>query len=148
MNIGRLGAGVRNFPRLAFNAAGVLYGMDDQSRLYTVNTASGVATLVGGGTGVVAGFPASIRGDIAFSPTGTLYATAGDNSSLYTINIGALTSALVGSTGQTNIAGNAFVNGGLLLAVESDTTTRLDPQPRERPSCHTRRRLALYTWPR
>ncbi|HJQ34764.1 MAG TPA: hypothetical protein VJ866_21625 [Pyrinomonadaceae bacterium] len=122
-NVGRLGTNIRNFPRLAFNAAGVLYGMDDQSRLYTVNTASGAATLVG----TVANLPASIRGDMAFAPNGTLYATAGDNSSLYTINTGTLTAALVGATGQTNIAGNAFVNGGLLLAVESvspdDVTT-------------------------
>ena len=115
--IGTLGGGVRNFPRLAFNASGTLYGMDDQSRLYTVNTATGAATLVG----TVAGFPASIRGDMAFAPNGTLYATAGDSTSLYTINIGALTSSLIGATGQTNIAGMAFANGAILYAVESNS---------------------------
>ncbi len=114
-NVGTLGGGVRNFPRLTFNAAGVLYGMDDQSRLYTVNTGTGRATLVG----TVAGFPASIRGDMAFAPNGTLYATTGDSSSLYTINLGTLAATLVGATGQTNIAGMGFVGGGALLAVES-----------------------------
>ncbi|HVF42398.1 MAG TPA: hypothetical protein VM936_05290 [Pyrinomonadaceae bacterium] len=114
--IGSLGGGIRNFPRLAFNATGTLYGMDDQSRLYTVNTTNGSATLVG----TVTGLPASIRGDMAFSPTGALYATSGDTASLYTVNIGGLSAALVGSTGQVNIAGNAFAGGGRLLAVESN----------------------------
>ncbi|HVF45669.1 MAG TPA: hypothetical protein VM936_21765 [Pyrinomonadaceae bacterium] len=117
-NLGTLGGGIRNFPRLAFNSTGTLYGMDDQSRLYTVNTTNGNATSVG----TVTGFPASIRGDMAFNAAGTLYATTGDNSSLYTINTVALTATLVGATGQTNIAGNAFVNGGRLLAVESNAT--------------------------
>ncbi|HEX8352841.1 MAG TPA: DUF11 domain-containing protein, partial [Pyrinomonadaceae bacterium] len=117
-NVGTLGGGIRNFPRLTFNAAGVLYGMDDQSRLYTVNTGTGRATLVG----TVSGFPASIRGDIAFAPNGTLYATTGDSSSLYTINTGTLTASLVGATGQTNIAGMGFVGGGRLIAVESNAS--------------------------
>src|ERR671932_409067 len=91
--------------------------MDAHPRLYTVNTTNGAATLVG----TVAGFPASIRGDMAFNASGTLYATAGDSTSLYTINIGALTSSLVGATGQTNVAGMAFASGAKLYAVESNS---------------------------
>ncbi|HEY0173247.1 MAG TPA: DUF11 domain-containing protein, partial [Pyrinomonadaceae bacterium] len=125
--IGTLGGGIRNFPRLAFNAAGTLYGMDDQGRLYTVNTGNGAATIVGnnGNGGNVANFPDSIRGDMAFAPDGTLYATTGDNSSLYRIDIAAMSATVVGSTGQTLIAGNAFVDGGLLLAVESNAANTI-----------------------
>ncbi|HEX8503347.1 MAG TPA: hypothetical protein VF659_22375 [Pyrinomonadaceae bacterium] len=124
VTIGTLGGGVRNFPRLAFNAAGTLYGMDDQGRLYTVNTGNGAAAVVGpnGNGGNIANFPDSIRGDMAFAPDGTLYATAGDNSTLYRIDIAALSATAVGPTGETLIAGNAFVNGGLLLAVESNAS--------------------------
>src|SRR5205085_1984590 len=59
-------------PRLAFKADGTLYGMDSNNVLYTLNTATGaiastVGTVSGGGLGTGFG------GDIAFSPTGTLY---------------------------------------------------------------------------
>ncbi len=104
-------------PRLAFRADGVLYGMDSNNVLYTLNTTTGgIATTVGtvSGGGLGTGF----GGDIGFSPTGTLYLAAGTN--LYTIS--GTTSTLVGATGAPNaIAGLSFATDGSLFV--SETTT-------------------------
>ncbi|HVF56315.1 MAG TPA: hypothetical protein VM934_09200 [Pyrinomonadaceae bacterium] len=117
--IGSLGGSIRQFPKLAFDAAGTLYGMDDQSRLYTVNTTNGRATLVGAGP--ITGLPADIRGDLAFSPNGTLYAVQETDSQLYTINIVARTATAVGTgLGTTNVSSLAFATNGTLYATTSD----------------------------
>jgi uncharacterized repeat protein (TIGR01451 family) len=102
-------------PRLAFRSDGVLYGMDSNNVLYTLNTATGaiastVGTVTGGGLGTGFG------GDMGFSPTGTLYLAA--NTNLYTIS--GTTATLVGATGvATAIAGLAFATDGLLYASET-----------------------------
>jgi uncharacterized repeat protein (TIGR01451 family) len=102
-------------PRLAFRSDGVLYGMDLNNVLYTLNTATGaiastVGTVTGGGLGTGFG------GDMGFSPTGTLYLAADTN--LYTIS--GTTATLVGATGvATAIAGLAFATNGLLYASET-----------------------------
>lgn len=102
-------------PRLAFRSDGVLYGMDSNNVLYTLNTATGaIASTVGtvSGGGLATGF----GGDMGFSPTGTLYLAAGTN--LYTIS--GTSSSLVGATGiATAIAGLAFATDGSLFASET-----------------------------
>lgn len=102
-------------PRLAFRADGVLYGMDVNNVLYTLNTSTGaIATTVGtvSGGGLGTGF----GGDIGFSATGTLYLAAGTN--LYSIS--GTTSTLVGATGVPNaIAGLAFATDGSLFVSET-----------------------------
>lgn len=103
-------------PRLAFRSDGVLYGMDANNVLYTLNTTTGaVATTVGTVTG--GGLGTGFGGDMGFSPTGVLYLAAGTN--LYSIS--GTTSTLVGATGVSNvIAGLAFATNGSLYV--SDTT--------------------------
>lgn len=102
-------------PRLAFRADGVLYGMDSNNVLYTLNTTTGaIATTVGTVTG--GGLATGFGGDIAFSPTGTLYLIA--NTSLYTIT--GTTATLVGATGAaTAFAGLAFATDGNLYGSET-----------------------------
>lgn len=102
-------------PRIAFKSDGTLYGMDSNNVLYTLNTATGaIATTVGTVTG--GGLGTGFGGDIAFSPTGTLYLVAGTN--LYSIS--GTTSTLVGATGiSTALAGLAFATDGSLYT--SDT---------------------------
>lgn len=102
-------------PRLAFRSDGVLYGMDSNNVLYTLNTTTGaIASTVGTVSG--GGLATGLGGDIAFSPTGTLYLAAGTN--LYTIS--GTTSTLVGATGvPTAMAGLAFAASGALYASET-----------------------------
>lgn len=102
-------------PRLAFRSDGVLYGMDTSNVLYTLNTTTGaIASTVGTVSG--GGLATGLGGDIAFSPTGTLYLAAGTN--LYTIS--GTTSTLVGATGvPTAVAGLAFAANGALYASET-----------------------------
>lgn len=102
-------------PRLAFRSDGVLYGMDSNNVLYTLNTATGaIASTIGTVTGV--GLATGLGGDMSFSPTGTLYLAAGTN--LYTIS--GTTATPVGATGvATAIAGLAFATNGLLYASET-----------------------------
>jgi uncharacterized repeat protein (TIGR01451 family) len=96
VDIGSMGIGATNLVRLAFNGAGVLYGMDSGPALYSINTSTGAATLVCGSVaGILTG------GDIAFNSSGTLYAMTGNQ--LYTIDIGACASTLIGSPGVNNL---------------------------------------------
>src|ERR1700686_2232261 len=103
-------------PRLTFKADGTLYGMDSNNNLYTLNTNTGaINTTSGPITG--GGLTTGLGGDIAFSPTGTLYLIADTN--LYAIS--GTTSTLVGATGaSTALAGLAFATDGSLYT--SDTT--------------------------
>ncbi|HEY0407069.1 MAG TPA: DUF11 domain-containing protein [Pyrinomonadaceae bacterium] len=99
--------------RLAFNSAGTLYSMDAANVLYTVNTANGTFTALG----TVSGLPAAAGGgDLAFPPTSTTTAYLLTNGNLYTVNIGARTSALIGATGITNPTGLCFATNGSLYA--------------------------------
>ena len=101
-------------PRLTFRSDGVLYGMDVNNVLYTLNTTTGASTTVGTVTG--GGLATGFGGDIAFSPTGTMYLAAGTN--LYTVS--GTTATLVGATGVPNaIAGLSFAANGTLFASET-----------------------------
>jgi uncharacterized repeat protein (TIGR01451 family) len=99
--------------RLAFNSAGTLYSMDAANRLFTVNTANGTFTLLGTVTGLPS---ASGGGDMAFPPTSTTTPYLLTNGNLYTVNIVARTSTLVGATGIANPTGLCFAEDGKLYA--------------------------------
>ncbi len=86
---------------LAFSSAGVLYGLSQGgTSLYTINTTTGAATLVGGGTGIddnCGGFACYSFGGLSFGTSGTLFADltnfSSPTSSFFTIdpNTGAAT---------------------------------------------------------
>ena len=75
--------------RMAFGADGVLYMMDSQDRLYTIDHLNGDVTLIGQVTGLPAGQFGG-TGDMAFAPDGTLYVAS--YRSLHTVDIATLTS--------------------------------------------------------
>jgi hypothetical protein len=108
---------------LAFDASDVLYGLsqsavlgigsDPSTRLYTINQATGSATLVGS-----TGLTNFSTAGLAFDTNGDLYAALGLNggspfngngaSSLYRIDPTTGTATLIGSIGITGVSGLAF----------------------------------------
>ncbi len=104
-------------PRLAFNADGILYGMSNTANLYTYNLITGEDTLVGAvtGIGMVSG------GDIAFSPSGILFAAA--SVAVVTIDLTTLAGTLVGASlaGSEFFTGLAFDMNGALYATSLDS---------------------------
>jgi uncharacterized repeat protein (TIGR01451 family) len=88
-----------NIVRLAFNTAGTLYGIGQNSVLYTISRTTGAYTQVGTQPVVVTNKGNVVipgRGDIAFTSNGTLYAasdctgtTNGASVCLFTINTAA-----------------------------------------------------------
>jgi uncharacterized repeat protein (TIGR01451 family) len=122
--LGTTGAAIPYIPRLAFSAAGVLYGVDtNTANLYTISQTTGAATVVGALTGV----PTNLGGDIAFSPDGTLYMVAG--TTLYTVPLtaGAVTSlgTISGLSGGVAIVGIAFDANGRLLVADDQNPAQL-----------------------
>ena len=117
VQIGTVGAGISVIPRLTFSPAGTLYAIDSTTQnLYSINTATGAATVAA----VLSGVPTGTTGDIAFGPDGTLYLGAGQN--LYTVAVGggAVTNlGVLGSFGK-NILGMAFDQTGTLLIVDDN----------------------------
>ena len=112
--IGNLGSGVQRFPRLAFRQDGVLFGMDDGCRLYTVDTSNGSAILVG----TVSGASCS-AGDLAFALDDTLHMSAGSSDSrLYVVDLGTFVATQVHDiAAEQQIAGIAFGDDTLLYSV-------------------------------
>jgi len=110
------------FIRLAFRSDGTLYGMGSDTRLFTINTATGAATSLG----TVSGIEGS-RGDLEFGPDDTLYLIEGLNSRLYSLNVSTLTATLIGSVGFPRQAGLVFADGVLYSAydklIQIDTGT-------------------------
>jgi uncharacterized repeat protein (TIGR01451 family) len=110
-------------PRLAFRADGVLYGMDTNNNLYTVNTTTGnlsAATAITC-TGSCGGWGIGNGGDMAFAPDGTLY-VIGSNA---LFRISGTTAIRIGSTGTGTIAGVAFGDDGQLYASDTGGATSL-----------------------
>lgn len=96
--------------RAAFSAQGVLYITAGNSALYTINTTTGAATLVG--TITVNGSPLTTpSGDMAFAPDGTLYID--DGGTLYAANVGTLTATYIGSDGSVGSVQTAFGSDGM-----------------------------------
>jgi uncharacterized repeat protein (TIGR01451 family) len=120
--VGSTGAGTPYLLRLAFSASGTLYAMDSTNggSLYTINQTNGAATVAATLTGVPAG-----GGDIAFSPTGTLYMV--DNLNLYSIPLGGGAVTNLGSvTGiaGTSLTGAAFDATGKLVVTDNQTPSQ------------------------
>jgi hypothetical protein len=107
---------------LDFRSNGVLYGSGEDN-LYTIDTSTGVATLVGSNGGLY-----QSAGDIAFAPDDSLYMTT-DSNQLVKLNTATGAATLVGAIGFFNVYGIDFIgntlygitDGGQLLTV--DTTT-------------------------
>jgi len=86
--------------------------------LYSINTTTGAATLIGGG---FSGLNA-----LVFSSTGTLYAAGG--TSFFTLNTATGAATLVGSMGSSASAGDlAFHNGDLFLSSTAGNLVRINP---------------------
>lgn len=122
VQIGTAGAGISVISRLAFSPGGILYAIDSTTQnLYTINTATGAATVAA----VLSGVPANTTGDMAFAPDGTLYLGVSQN--LYTVPVagGAITNrGVVGSLGR-NINGLAFDQTGTLLICDDDNPSQV-----------------------
>lgn len=103
---------------IAFSPTGALYGVDF-SHLYSINTSTDVATLVGSlGSGI------STANALVFSPSGTLYTA--DAFNLYTVNPLTGLATKVGPTGFGSGGDLAFVNGTLYLATSSGQLVTLN----------------------
>jgi hypothetical protein len=93
---------------MAFRAStNTLFATGFDGSLYTINTTTGAATIVGS-TGL--SFTNAWQG-LAFDGSGTLFLNAADNDNLYTINTTTGAATLVGANGPTNgngIDGLAF----------------------------------------
>jgi DNA-binding beta-propeller fold protein YncE len=91
------------------------------STLYTINPGTGVPTAVG-----PTGLPSLIEGGLAFSLSGTLYATwvnSGDHD-LATLNTTTGAGTIVGpSTGADDPSGLAFSSSGTLYMLDAHTNT-------------------------
>jgi hypothetical protein len=109
-------------------ATGVVFGVtagltpNFGNSLFTLNVATGVATIIGGGGTLSQQF-----GDIAFSPAGTLYGYNRNTNSLYTINTATGVNTLVGPTGlATNCGASITFDGGTLRATISSDSGTID----------------------
>ena len=99
---------------IAFNPGGTLYALTLLGGLYTINPNTGAATLVTSVSGFTTG-----EGDIAFSPTGTLYEVGGANGTnldLFSINT---------STGSATDIGTITTNSHDLSAMAFDSSGNL-----------------------
>jgi hypothetical protein len=98
---------------LDFSSANVLYvAVRGNESLYTLNTATGAATLVGH-----IGFP--VNGDLAFDDSDNLF-MSGNDEKLYSINTTTGAGALVGPINFPQIAGMDFI-GGMLIGISRTT---------------------------
>ena len=126
-----LGTIATYMPRLAFRSDGTLWGMEDGQILRQLNTTTGAfigsaitLTTAGGGAAITA------SGDIAFTPSGSMYIVTGSKN-LYRADpvagtyatatlIGAMTGVAGGSTYGATIG-----SGGVLFVSDSSSPTRL-----------------------
>lgn len=113
----------------AHPTTGVLYGVShgnsanfDRS-LFTINTATGAATVIGGVGDTLGG----TTSDISFSPSGTLFGYRPNTDELVTINLTTGVATVVGVTGTGNSCGGsiAFV-GATLFAAKLDDAGNLE----------------------
>jgi hypothetical protein len=113
---------------LAFNAAGVLYGLSNGGgALYTVNQTTGATTLVGN-TGIT-GFPANTSGGLAFDASGNLYAALSafppGPSTLYRIDPATGVATMVGNIGFNGVSGLAFAASAGVTVSQSGGSTNV-----------------------
>jgi hypothetical protein len=98
---------------IAYDSLGDLFGIDG-SHLYSINTGTGLATLIG---------PTNLPNDpgltaLTFGSNGTLYATSASTQNLYTLDPKTGAATLVGNVGFTS-AGDLAFNGGDLFETAS-----------------------------
>jgi PEP-CTERM motif len=80
---------------LTAHASGLLYGVDSNRSLYTIDFSTGAKTLVGA-LGAEVGIPAGM----AYDPvSGKVYVSSSNNDALFTLNLSNATATLVGSFG-------------------------------------------------
>lgn len=100
------GLGATNLFGLGFGQDGALFGTDQIGKLYSVNTSTGSAGVVGN-----SGFCCLY--DLASRPEDNVLFASPDSSNLLTLNKTTGAGTLVGPIGRLNIAGLAFVGGGV-----------------------------------
>jgi hypothetical protein len=103
--------------RAAFNKQGVLYITAGNGDVYTIDTLTGAATLLGAIQYNGAPLPAP-SGDMAFAPDGSLYLD--ENSELFKVDINTLAATYVGSNGNIGNIQVAFGTEGLLYGAVAD----------------------------
>jgi uncharacterized protein (TIGR03437 family) len=113
---------------LAFSRTGTLYAAGGDS-LYTINTTSGSATLIGSGSGSGS---YNSSGDLEFDSAGSLYLTSlnsGSSDQLFSVSPTTGQGSIIGSIGFDNVYGLAYFNGTLYgftaggQVITIDTTT-------------------------
>ena len=94
---------------LVFSPSGTLYAAGGDS-LYTLNTSTGQATLIGSGSG---SGTYSSSGDLAFDSRGVLYLTSTGSSGdqLFSINPATGQGAPIGNIGYSQVYGLSYYNG-------------------------------------
>ena len=117
--------GVSGMTSMAFNPlTSVMYGITTaggesdvpcESNLYTINLATGAATLVGP-TGVPRGKP-----DAAFRADGTLFVFSTNDGYVYTVNLATGAMSPVGNTGVEPWDISLTFDGGTLVMTDGDT---------------------------
>jgi len=94
--------------------------LSGRDNIYTINTLTGAATLVG-----AAGFSSRIIPGLTFNATGTLYGITGSGSQiieLITIDTATAVGTLIGSTGITGLHSLALRTDSLTTGVDEGTT--------------------------
>ncbi|MBI4692752.1 MAG: hypothetical protein HY749_01880 [Gammaproteobacteria bacterium] len=114
-SVGMTGAG--GMTDLAFHN-GQLYGVN-AAKLYTIDMATGTASLVGATVGV------SLNA-LATGPDGKLYGASNSTTGLYTVNPATGATSLVGSSGVYTAGDVASANGKLYFAGTNNSLYTLD----------------------
>ena len=106
---------------IAFSPSGQLYGIGTDNNLYSINSATGASTLIGGsGTGT------DTVNALVFGRDGTLYAAS---TALYKVDTGTGAETMVGtgfSDGTVSAGDLAFVGNQLYLSTSSNDLQRID----------------------
>lgn len=103
--------------RAAFNKQGVLYITAGNGDLYTIDTTTGVATLLGTIQYNGSPLPAP-SGDMAFAPDGSLYLD--ENSDVFKVDVNSLSATYVGNNGNIGNIQVAFGTDGMLYGTVAD----------------------------
>lgn len=103
-----IGTTIRPSDKLTFGPDGKLYGVnkDDSDEIYTINTTTGEWTLL-----AVLNNKLSDKGDLAFSPDGTLYNT--DDKKLYKVDLNSNSLIEIAQLPDDKVTGIGFLRNGL-----------------------------------
>jgi hypothetical protein len=106
---------------IAFSPTGQLFGVDF-SNLYSINTATGAATLIAPLSGGLAGQANAL----VFSNGGTLFSAGFGSTHLFTINPATGATTDVGNVGTSSAGDLAFANGHLYLTGSNNDLIQID----------------------